>query len=55
MPKKVKDLDPKSRSKKIKGGGLSSDLDHVNRDVGRISKAVLDPVKNSPKTIKGGN
>ena len=55
MPKKkVKDLDPKSRSKKIKGGSLSQDVEHVNRDAKRITDAAVTPIKNTGKALRGG-
>ena len=54
--KRPKDLSAKSKAKKVKGGNLSDDRDHINRDVGRVSKlandTVVKPVKNSGRTIQ---
>lgn len=54
--KRAKDLSAKPKAKKVKGGNLSDDARHLNRDVGRVNKlandAVVKPVKRSGKTIQ---
>lgn len=40
MGKKIKDLDPKGRAKKVKGGGLEQDQQNINRS----KKAIVDDI-----------
>ncbi len=47
--KKTKDLDPKGRASKVRGGNLPDDEQNINRSAGAIKKAVTDPVTNLPK------
>jgi hypothetical protein len=59
MPKgrKIKDLDPKSRSKDVKGGNLPDDQRNINRSVGQVrtvvQKAGPDLVKKGTKGLGG--
>jgi hypothetical protein len=50
MPKKVKDLDPKGRAKKIKGGKLE---DEPTRTRKLVQDKVVKPLQGSGDTIKG--
>jgi hypothetical protein len=44
--KKVKDLDPKAKGKKVKGGSMNSSIEHVQTtDVPRVRRIVTDPAK----------
>jgi hypothetical protein len=47
--KRAKDLDPKSRASKVRGGNIGDDQKNVNRSVGQISKTVTNAVTELPK------
>jgi hypothetical protein len=49
--KKVKDLDPKSRAKKVKGGNLPDDQRNINRSVGQVTKQVTKTAQSVGPTI----
>lgn len=53
--KKVKDLQPKSRAKGVKGGAPKTIGDHanrlVNRDVGRTTDRVGDVINDTGKAV----
>jgi len=51
--KKSKDLDPKSRAKKVRGGNLPDDERNINRSVNQIKNPVVRQVQNlGPTTSK---
>jgi len=47
--KRAKDLDPKSRASKVRGGNLPDDEKNINRSVGSIKKSVTSTVTDLPK------
>lgn len=51
--RKAKDLDPKARGKKVRGGNLPDDQKNINRSVGQIKNPVMKTVQNlGPTTSK---
>jgi len=51
--KKAKDLDPKGRAKKVRGGNLPDDEKNINRSVNQIKNPVVKSVQNlGPTTSK---
>jgi len=50
---KAKDLDPKARAKKVRGGNLPDDQKNINRSVNQIKNPVVRQVQNlGPTTSK---
>ena len=53
--RKSKDLDPKGRGKKVRGGNLPDDQRNINRSINQIKSSVnsgvVKPVQNSGPTI----
>jgi hypothetical protein len=49
--KKMKDLDPKSRSKDVKGGNLPDDRENINNSVSSVTKTVQNV---GPNLVKKG-
>lgn len=47
--KRAKDLDPKGRASKVRGGNLPDDEQNINRSVNTIKKAVTNSVTDLPR------
>jgi len=50
--RKQKDLDPKSRAGKVRGGNLPDDQKNINRSVGQITKSVQTTAKSVGPAIQ---
>jgi hypothetical protein len=47
--KRAKDLDPKGRASKVRGGNLPDDEQNIGRSVNNIKKAVTNSVTDLPR------
>jgi len=54
--KRAKDLDPKAKAKKVRGGNLPDDEQNINRSLnqikGTVNSKAVKPVQNSGPTIQ---